>query len=455
MYATEASLNIYVNGATGDDVNGTGTAGSPYKTIVRAQEDLPRVKQHNCRILIAAGAYTAFPTYPFHELDGGSVAYLGVGAPVPEGITTEMTITGKTNLEGAAVALTVAAAGWTVNSHIGRFLLATSGSHINKAFRIHANTADTIYLPGAIADLPAIGDKFITVVPAVTITPSDPEGHVTVEATGRRVWSTNYGRESVIFSNIAFDFSGCNDAWKQIASNRDVLFTHQFVSMRLPTWGYSFKMEGGKVNYSGVSDETFASATGTGILNLGDGTAAGSCGLSLWRSKALATNVDVNLYDSGGFAEFTVSSGVEASYSNLYRWSAGRAQLDNTMFCFTFINGPGTGSGILGRGMLALGGTSAYIMNVTSAIELDDLSSIDLGSGCCCQKLTTSGYGIQIDAGCTVRINASGAKLLGGGAGADQAVKFTATNPDQTHASWPSAGTAHTEGLGSFVIRSA
>lgn len=57
-HGLNGALTLYVNGATGDDTTGVGTAALPYKTIMKAVRSLPKsLGGYNANISIAAGTY--------------------------------------------------------------------------------------------------------------------------------------------------------------------------------------------------------------------------------------------------------------------------------------------------------------------------------------------------------------------------------------------------------------
>ena len=82
-YVTTQDMTLYVDGTLGSDADGDGSVGSPYATVARAYEDIPRYVRHECKILVAAGSYAGgWPTSiaPVFEA-AGSLSIVGVGTP--------------------------------------------------------------------------------------------------------------------------------------------------------------------------------------------------------------------------------------------------------------------------------------------------------------------------------------------------------------------------------------
>lgn len=52
-----SSINVYVNASTGSDTTGNGTSGSPFKTIQKAYDSLPRIVEKQCVIWLAPGVH--------------------------------------------------------------------------------------------------------------------------------------------------------------------------------------------------------------------------------------------------------------------------------------------------------------------------------------------------------------------------------------------------------------
>lgn len=103
--SVNADITIYVNGSSGNDTSGSGTAAAPYKTITKALSVLPRnIDRHVVVINISAGTYldavtirgfsgvitlrlTGTTTINSLAIDGCTVAYGGAQLNVSNGIS--------------------------------------------------------------------------------------------------------------------------------------------------------------------------------------------------------------------------------------------------------------------------------------------------------------------------------------------------------------------------------
>ena len=84
---TKHDDEIHCNYGTGNDLTGKGTAALPYKTPLRAMQDVAARIAHKINIVLGGpGAYAAgsFPRKIDNIIEGdGSLTFYGVGAPTP------------------------------------------------------------------------------------------------------------------------------------------------------------------------------------------------------------------------------------------------------------------------------------------------------------------------------------------------------------------------------------
>jgi hypothetical protein len=144
----------------------------PYLTIQAAINALPNVLKnaHTATINVGAGTFAGFQIDS--TIQGNTVTVAGTRA-------TSTPVTGPDSgvaTAGGVRTLTLAAAGWTVDDLVGRYLNITAGTGSGNTLIIAANTADTITTADALTM--AVGSTFTLQDLATVITPG---------------WSGSYG----------------------------------------------------------------------------------------------------------------------------------------------------------------------------------------------------------------------------------------------------------------------
>tara|TARA_R100001530_G_scaffold10633_1_gene10451 strand:- start:6856 stop:8463 length:1608 start_codon:yes stop_codon:yes gene_type:complete len=136
---------------TGDDTTGDGSSGNPWATLQKAWDTLPEYIENEVIITAAAGTY-----FESEEILNGKTVVTGGSILVDGNKTAEgivYTATGGLSLNANGLGeITVAAAGWGVNEHQGRFVRIvthTSPSTVIsvKYLPISSNTATTLVTP--------------------------------------------------------------------------------------------------------------------------------------------------------------------------------------------------------------------------------------------------------------------------------------------------------------------
>lgn len=123
-------------------------SGEPFATIQAAIDALPTNVIHSCAINVGAGTFATFEirdknlgTYNYNwnlfQLNGTPIASTPTTGPASG------TATG-----GSTNTLVLAAAGWTVDDLVGKFVEITAGPGAGQILIIAENTADTIYFAG-------------------------------------------------------------------------------------------------------------------------------------------------------------------------------------------------------------------------------------------------------------------------------------------------------------------
>jgi len=179
--STSEDMDIYVDGATGNDTTGKGTAALPYATIPRAYEDIPDVIQHECRVYIegSGGPYTDWPDVINVEFrEGGFLSFIGVGA-VNE-VAGPFTLTGHSALHmSAGDKMTVAGAGWTPDDYALKYARFSSGALAGKVLPVFSNTADSLFTMCSYGV--GVGDSFTIVEPTPQVVDTSTEAKVLVK----------------------------------------------------------------------------------------------------------------------------------------------------------------------------------------------------------------------------------------------------------------------------------
>ncbi len=241
--ATTKDQNIYVNGSTGSDTDGNGSASRPFATIPRAFRDLPYEIKHKINIRIAAGSYSSFPCAPEHNVTGnGQFVMEGLGTPIV--IAGPFTTTGVTDKgSNRGIDLAVSGAGWTPDSFAEKFIRFTNTAGLqDRILPIHKNNADTIEtISTNPCALPTVGTTFNIIEPSVKINISDDTTWFRFKSSGIRR-GTN-----VIFANLAFEniTTGlCAFQWGGDANTLMGLVSFKTNAM----WTAAFQMFGGGIN---------------------------------------------------------------------------------------------------------------------------------------------------------------------------------------------------------------
>lgn len=156
-------MELFVDSMAGDDDTGIGTFERPYKTVVRAAQQIPREIEHLITVKYDSGPHSDWPRMHSHVIrPGGQLTFECTDAPRVAG--GPFVATGHTNHIGG-IDLVVAGAGWTPGEWRGKFIKLASSGYI---VPIYTNSADTLYLAYSYA-APATGNTFSIVDPAAVV----------------------------------------------------------------------------------------------------------------------------------------------------------------------------------------------------------------------------------------------------------------------------------------------
>lgn len=149
-----SDMEIYVDGSSGSDTTGDGSASAPYATIPKAYENVPYWINHKVSLRIAAGSYSSFPSLIRNDC-GPDGQFLIEGFEAATVLASSLTATGHTHYKGAML-VTVSGAGWTPGEWRGKFISIDGSGYIVPIFD---NTADTLVLIYSFA-FPLTGTTF-------------------------------------------------------------------------------------------------------------------------------------------------------------------------------------------------------------------------------------------------------------------------------------------------------
>lgn len=410
---TTELVNWYVDAALGSD-SGFGTLTSPFKTIQKAINSIPKKIRHPQIINIAAGTYEGFTINDF-DVDyedpavGAFLLVKGVliNATLATGsatgtVTTAVQGNGTTNTYAVINDTTQS---WTVNNLKGKFIEITGGTGVGQVYPIGANTATQV----------TVVASFITTVPDATSTYAIRDGGTVINTIVQRAGSapTNTPTASacayvsnnrtksdstlLLFQNLKF--APPSNAAVRAAGNSALSFQNCIVSTTGSTTGM------------GVQEGRFVAL---GCIFINPGTTGTYLSIGS-QNQSFVTGTLLQNYFSGG-GNGVLMNNAQISWTN--------QQFDNTQFPLvsgsnTYLMQCGTtkitgaNTGITGRldspggGNLVLQINNSFdISNTSTAIRLHGIlcSITSVGTGFTGTGNTTA---IQLDKGARLQFNAA------------------------------------------------
>jgi hypothetical protein len=269
---TVSDIQIYVDGTTGDDETGDGTAANPYKTLW-FMSNLPKTIAHSIVILISGTVGDGTQDLIFDQTftGDGSINIIGVGAP--EVIAGPFTITAN-DLFASACANALACNVIAGADYAGHFARMKTGADINRVAAIEFvhPTIQALFVPPAIFDSTVPTDEFDVVRPAPKLAISNLIG----AAKGYRDLSTFEERASRIsFCNLQIELTvqgpvGPLQRTQQKFVWRNLL-NSQFTFCQVTIPGAYQAIFSGDINNRSAIFEDMESLSSTGITNLNNG----------------------------------------------------------------------------------------------------------------------------------------------------------------------------------------
>lgn len=192
QYATQATVALFVDGASGNDSNAcTASGASACLTIQGALNKVPQVVQNPVTIDITAGNYAGFRIYNkvFAASNTTTGSYINIRGAAQANVTPATgTATGTaTSVSTDSVGFhTVTDSGqtWTSDDFTGRFLALTGGTGSGQVCPIISNTATAVKVSCTFSPAPVAGTTYAITSPSVFITSAASNQATTAAAAG-------------------------------------------------------------------------------------------------------------------------------------------------------------------------------------------------------------------------------------------------------------------------------
>jgi hypothetical protein len=276
---------IYVDGTSGSDTNGDGSLTRPFQSMAFVS-DLPHNINHIVNLVLLSNVTENNPLLFDHNIGpNGCINIIGQGTPTTVLTSTgagPFTLTGVTNLNDAGFELATAEA-WVADELYGSWILFTTGAFTGYACAISGNdAAGNVYTRDFYTGSPAIGNQFIVVRPAVTL--SCPVWDLNCKAMPSLSFFRQQSRFGIYNLQLAL---GAGAPWiEKIFTVRNQCHTTlSFVRVGHTSLNYVTELDSPinfDLNYDTANIPTLA---GSGIINLESETInGGNVGLLLYNS---------------------------------------------------------------------------------------------------------------------------------------------------------------------------
>lgn len=420
---TTGALTIYVD-AAGSDVTGDGSAGSPYATVEKADQDIPEIIRHECKILVAAGNYASgWPESLDHSYkDSGSLAIVGVGTPTV--VTGPWTVTGVADLGTGGQRVTVGAGGLgTDDSLCGQTMMIATGGHPDYGYQVVANTDTTIDVI-LVTDKVVNADTFNLVVPAVKI--ASDGLHIKHDSLGVGAAPGENGR--FIIHNIWIDLLAApvytNNVQIHGTQARDGILLS---FMRIDTQAASYStVTLYDCIINGLSEPistAYITDGGTGITNLGGSSKVGATISGDGDRASLAIRIFGRVQLSSMAIKGQIAAELaQCSLSNVGMGLFASGISSTTRIGYCVIVGKAGEYGVeISEGNLHL--DESYFVQGSSAVSVSSCTRAYIGATEC-DPVGITGSGMEIGAGCTVHQDGALANFIGASASGAKAYTF-------------------------------
>lgn len=205
QYATQGTLALFVDGASGNDSNAcTASGSSACLTIQGAINKIPELLQYAVTVDIAAGTYAGFRMIN-HAVNPASTAS-PTGSIYVRGAAQSNFSPATGSATGTVTSVSTDAVGfhvvtdsgqtWTVDNLSTRFLSLTGGTGSGQVCPIISNTATAVTVSCTFSPAPVAGTTYAIVTPSVLITSSVNNTATATGAAG--------GAAGIILSNLSY-----------------------------------------------------------------------------------------------------------------------------------------------------------------------------------------------------------------------------------------------------------
>ena len=448
---TVANLDLYVNGVTGDDINGLGNSTTPFATVEHALSVLQNtVIYHRVRILVANPSTPATYTYTEDEWflghdirSRGSLAIIGVS--VPEVAFTGEILTAVSALGVGGLNLTAGGAGWGANLWQGTWAMPADGPADKWAYPIQQNDATDLF-GGIYGTLPLVGNTIEGVRPAIKVNLHS----LKIKTRCENQAESGELKSPIAIVNLEIRMEGTTDDIAVLDIDGDEQYIWlDFVSFRFADGNADdIKIKRAYVNFYTPMDATLNAACLASVVNIGlaqDNPGVNCCRVTKGLDSVAMAFIDGSYVTHMTFPEYIYHRG---NYPGTF--------IENCAFsgllCYT-----GTYIETI-HNFLSNDGAAAYIYEMCKAkIKGDyiaeglkcivaDQADLWIGNAAQCDP-AIAGYGLEAGAGTTVVIDGTLAAFTG----TSGDILTTAPNPD-VPLNWPAAGAQVNDGLISATI---
>jgi hypothetical protein len=282
-----------VNSVTGSDETGDGSVERPFASLAfLTGPNFPKVLDYKTVIAIS-GDVTADELL-FHQEIGPNGSLSLVGAGDPNTVTTSQgagpfTLTGVTQVGTPVSCNNLAVADvFASNELYGKWLLFQTGDCAGQAIPIHRNDPSNIFTRAGLDGTPSIGDTFIVVQPASSIT--CPKWDLQVRGGTFGLTTTGQARFNIM--NLNLDIRSATFKHDNFRLRNTVSTSLSFVSILSGADQYGHIQLESDLNACPPYDTTAYLAGASGVINQNKPAGADNAGLLVWRESGWGFGYD-------------------------------------------------------------------------------------------------------------------------------------------------------------------
>jgi hypothetical protein len=268
---TSEDMDVYVNGTTGSDLIGDGSASAPYQSLAfLSGGHFPHFINHNVRILIT-GTVTAPALHLQQEIGpAGCFSIIGVGAPTVVNTSVGVgpfTLSGMTAYGSPVAAYKLDfTETFTLEELYGKWVRFETGAVglAGNVLQIHENEANSIWTRFGFAATPAITNTISVVEPSATILcPA-----IDLEISGPTFRDSGYRAARVNLLNLTLDIRGSVAKYNQVRIRNSCHTNVSFVALLAESGQSGYCVIESPLNYYKSWDPDVVTLSQTAITNL-------------------------------------------------------------------------------------------------------------------------------------------------------------------------------------------